>query len=223
MRREQLNWYERLFVKAIDALAQSAQGFHLSFTDELVREHGIKGFFKFGAASEACWNDILKHFGELDAHLLASMASFWNGCDYCAHGHMLAHNLLIYEETGQLFPLDEETVGVLMRKPDAEMLDFLRHLLADRTQILKHLERLFELRNGLAKPDPASPDDVLLMRAVGLYEWMNECSITVRAPAPPLGPVAKKKDLLRRYQAARQATRGQPPPAAPVGANSSPA
>jgi len=153
--------------------------------------------------------DMTRAVGEGEAHLLSSFASFWNGCDYCTYGHMLAHNLHWYHDTQKLFPLDEQEVTLaLMRRSDDEVLAEVRRVLGapEYASRLTRVEALAKVRAGeLAQPP--TDEQKLLLRCLAMYDWVNECSIVVGAPAPPLGPIARNKDLRRRYDEARQADR----------------
>ena len=206
-----LNPIERGFVATMNTMTRVTQGYEVAFTEELVRQQGIGGFFKWAGATQGIWNEMVAMFGEPNAHLLASFASFWNGCDYCAYGHMLAYNLHHFEHEDALFAIDEREVPVLLRKRDGEILAIVKERLqaAGQERPLALLLRQAELREN--PKSAATDEDRMLVRTLGLYEWVNECSITAEAPAPPLGPVAKKKALRVRYDSARAETRAAAP------------
>ncbi len=127
-----LNPIERGFVATMNTMTRVTQGYEVAFTEELVRQQGIGGFFKWAGATQGIWNEMVAMFGEPNAHLLASFASFWNGCDYCAYGHMLAYNLHHFEHEDALFAIDEREVPVLLRKRDSEILGLVKERLAGR-------------------------------------------------------------------------------------------
>jgi hypothetical protein len=202
-----LSFGERMFVKMLNGFSRMTEGYYFAFAEELVRQHGVKGMMKWGGATAAATKAILEYFGHEDGHLMAAFASFWNGCDYCAYGHVLAHNLHYFEHTGKLFPLDEEEVLPLMRTRDTDVMNELRRRFAapEFARKLQLLERKNQLR--LEEGPADQPDDKMLLRCIALYEWINECSIVAEAPAPPLGPIAKKRDLHQRYLEARKPER----------------
>ncbi|MBL8957095.1 MAG: hypothetical protein JNK82_40350 [Myxococcaceae bacterium] len=218
-RNRKLSLIERAFLATINGLGDLVTGYTIAFGEELVRQHGLRGFFKWAGVTQKTFDEICAHFGVEDAHLMASLASFWNGCDYCAYGHMLAHNLYVFERTGELFPVDEEDVVSLMRMRDSEVMGELRSRLGKAAAYARKLE-LVERKNHLRLEEgPADgPDDKMLLKCIALYEWVNECSIVAGAPAPPLGVIAKKKALHQRYLEARapeRASRPRPVAAAP--------
>jgi hypothetical protein len=206
MSRE-LTWFERAFVKTSRALADLSIGYHVTFDEELIRQHGISGFLKWGRTTEAAYAEIEKALGPEKAHLVAAFASFFNGCDYCAWGHLFATNLFYFERTGTLHPIDEQEVHGMMGLGDTAVLaELSKRLTGDFADDLRLVLRQYELRDG-ASSGAASDEDRLLLKSIGLFEWVNECSITVNAPAPPMDRIARKKALLAAYEAARRPSR----------------
>lgn len=211
-----LNLFERGFLSAMGVCSRMTEGYTVSFTEELVRQHGILGFFKWARSTMREWKALVDAYGERDAHLLAAFASFWNGCDYCAYGHVLAHNLHVFQESGALFPVDEQEVPALTRERDEELLTTLRQRLSapEQAKMLGLLERQYALKFGLVQAE--TEEDRTLARTNALYDWVNECSITVEAPSPPLGRIAKERKVRREYDVARQQSRAATlPPSSP--------
>jgi len=215
----QLTWYERAFIKAERSIGEVTHGFFIAFDEELIRQHGLVGFARWSRATLKAQNELIAHFGETKFHLLAGFASLWNGCDYCAYGHMLALNLCVFRETGALFPIDEAEVHDLLRLRDHELQAALEARLGgSHPDFFALVKRQLEVR--VAEGPLKSDEDRLLLKSIALYEWVNECSITVDAPAPPLGPIARDRKLRARYAEARAEARkakaAAPAPAAPV-------
>ena len=208
MSRKELTWYQKAFIKSMRALAGVSIGYYVNFDEELVRQHGIAGFMKWGQATQAAFEEITEKLGVEQAHLVAAFASFFNGCDYCSWGHLFALNLLLLERTGKVYPIDEVEVLDLMRLGDNAVMDELkRRLAAEHPEHLRLLVRQHELRT--LEGGPVSEEDRILVRSIALFEWVNECSIVVNAPAPPMDPIAKKKALLARYEAMRAPQRAE--------------
>jgi hypothetical protein len=204
MSRKELTWYQKAFIKTSRALASVSIGYYVTFDEELIRQHGIAGFLKWGKATQDAYDEIEKVLGAERAHLVAGFASFFNGCDYCAWGHIFAANLIFFERTSRLLPLDEQEVHDLMRKGDSSVFRELEaRLSSEFPEELRLLKRQHELRQ--APPSgAATEEDRVLLKSIGLFEWVNECSITVNAPAPPMDPIARKKKLLAAYAEARR-------------------
>lgn len=213
MARE-LTSFEKAFIQVERKLALWTRGYAITFDEELIRQRGLGGFFRWAAKTDRVQNELIAGFGETRYHLVAAFASLWNGCDYCAYGHLLALNLCALRDTDALFPIDEQEVHQLLRLRDDELMAFVRERLGDsHADYVKLIERQNQLRFA---DGPLQGDDKLLVKAVALYEWINECSITVDAPAPPLGPIAKETALLERYTQRRAEARAKSPATAPA-------
>ncbi len=214
MSERKLSALERTFVACMQMLSEMTQGHTVGFLEELVHQHGISGFFKWAEGTNRCWTVLAERYGERDAHLLAWYASMGNGCQYCAQGHLFAHNLHFFQDRGGLYPLAEDEVGAMMTRPDGALLEELRQRLSapEHATGLRLVERLHALRSG--GPVAADAEDPYLRQALGLYEWVNECSIVATAEAPPLGPIARQKVLRTRYAQARRLQRENAAPAA---------
>lgn len=216
MEPRRLTFVERSFAGLMNFLGRLSEGYTVDFTEELIRQYGIRGFIEWAKHSQAAWKRLVSEFGESDAHLLAAFASLWNGCHYCAQGHLLAHNLELFRDHGTLFPLDESSVLELLRMSDSQILASLREALSGPYEPKRRLlERQYLLKTALPEELAAAPGDPALdeklQRANALYEWINECSITSESDPPPMGPVAKDKELRIRYREARARQRQAAP------------
>ncbi|GEM_PF-752346 len=205
-KQRKLNVVERFLIWVMRKFAGVTLGYAVSFDEEIMRQHGVTGFFKFARATSQGYADLEKKFGNELAHLLAAFSSFFNGCDYCAWGHLYATNLIYFDRTDQLYPIDETEVRDLMMMRDREVLAELeRRLGTVAPEHFRLLKRQQEVR--FAEGPSNGEEDRLLVRSIALYEWVNECSIVSESPAPPLDVVAKKHDLIARYNARRQPER----------------
>lgn len=203
---------ERAFLALVQAASELSAGYSVSFAEEVVRQHGIRGFVRWARACQAGFDALVEAFGERDAHLLAAFASFWSGCDYCAYGHLLAHNLHVFaDEGGALFPLDELEVPALIRARDPQLLSLVSERLGApaHARVRRLVERQAALRLGQAVPQegPQGEEDRLLAHANALYDWVSNCSTAAEAPSPPLGRIARARRLRAAYAAAREAWR----------------
>lgn len=203
---------ERLFLTLVQAAYRRTEGYTLDLAVELVRQRGIRGFLRFGSATQAAWTGLVRTFGERDAHLLAGFASLWNGCGDCARGHLLAHNLLFFRETGELFPLDELEVPALLRERDLAIIGHLRERLgtAEHVRALRLIERQLLLKLSRAEPD--GEEDRILCRSIAVHDGVSACSTTAGGEPPPPGRVALERELRERYAAARQSARARATP-----------
>ncbi len=204
--QRQLNLFERFLIWIMRKLARVTVGYVVAFDEEIMRQHGIGGFIKFAQATQKAFKQLELKFGNEVAHLLAAFSSFFNGCDYCAWGHLYATNLLYFERTGKLYPIDETEVHALMMMRDSEVLAELQARLTpvepEHTRLIK---RQHDVR--VAEGPLNGEEDRLLVKSVALYEWVNECTILSEAPAPPLDAVARKAKLIAAYNELRKPER----------------
>jgi len=213
-----LTFWERAFVGLLGFVSRRTEGYAVDFAGELVRQYGVRGLLRWGRQANDSWKRLVNDFGEEDAHLLAAFSSLWNGCLYCAEGHLLAHNLHVFHEGQRLFPLDEHELRELARLRDAEILDLLRARLGEaHAKKLALVLRQHAIKNAVEEPRTPEPVlDTQLRHAITLYDWINECSIMTEAKPPPLGPIAKDKALLASYRQVRAQNAGALAPAAPA-------
>lgn len=200
-----LTRFERMLVALFSYLQHRSEGWAFGYMDQVVRDHGVRGMFTILAAADRAWKRLNAWFGEQDAHLLAGMGSLWNGCGYCAVGHIWAHNLLFFEKTGELFPFDEAELVGLLRRTDDELLALLRQRLAPYEAQRQLIERQYLLKRGA--PVESELDSHLDV-CNALYDWTNDCSIQpVERPAPLMDRKGRQRDLRERYEKARAQAR----------------
>ncbi|MFO0600819.1 MAG: hypothetical protein U0228_36250 [Myxococcaceae bacterium] len=207
MSGRELTFVEKTFLKVARSSAGFVVGYNVAFDEELLKQHGISGLIKWGRMMMATFEEIEKQFGTRKAHVLAAFSSFFNGCDYCAWGHLFATGLVHFEATGKLFPIDEVETHDLMRLGDNTVLAELeKRLGGEFADDLRLIKRQYEIRYTPGFK-AENEEDRLILKSIGLFEWVNECSITVSAPAPPMSRLAQKTKLLEAYAAARQPER----------------
>lgn len=200
-----LTRFERALVAFFGFVQRRSEGWAFDYMDQVIRDHGLRGMFRTLAAADRAWRRINAWFGEQDAHLLAGMGSLWNGCAYCAVGHIWAHNLLFFEKTGEIFPFDEAELTQLLRSTDDEILALLRQRLAPLEAQRQLVERQYELKRGAPVQSEA---DSYLDVCNALYDWMNDCTIQpTERPAPLMDRKGRQRDLRERYEKARAEAR----------------
>lgn len=149
-----------------------------------------------------------QRWGPIEAQLVIGFSAVWSGCRWCGVGHMYAANLELLKREGELGPLDEQEIPGLQNKTDGEVLELLLERFAGpRWQEMNRvLHRQYLLRAGRVEEE--TRDDQLLQMANLMWEWFNECSITVMDIDPLAIPsqsfVGKDRKLLQRYREARQ-------------------
>lgn len=211
--RRDLTFVERTVMNTLRAMFETTEGYYGAFDEEMIRHRGLGEYLKSLVYLSKHWIRLNKFFGADNTHILAFYSSLWNGCMYCGYGHLYAHNLNYFARTGKLFPLDEQEITTYVRAKDEDLMALVRERLADPeyAQQLRLIERLYYVRMEKLEAGNTQEDELLRL-SIPYYSFINECSIVVEEQAPPMGKVAKNKDLIARYQLARAAAKQPPPP-----------
>lgn len=220
MTRPGLGLGQRLALRGLHAASRLLAGYAAPLVDEVVRRHGLRGGMARLQQLQTIVDAIEARLGERDAHLVVGWASLWNGCRFCALGHVHAANLAHFRDTGELFPLDEDDLARrLDTDSDAQLLAHLRAMLGERhPDALARLERLYQLKAGHVPHPALTPgaapnldrDDDLLALAITAYDWLNPYSLSADEGPPELvalSPLQRDRDLRRRHATARAAAR----------------
>lgn len=201
-----LSLRERAVARIGGFFTRVSQGYWLAFLEELIRTFGVEGLQQIGEQNEEVLAALAERWDAETAQLVVGMGALWNGCGYCGAGHIYAANLLHFQRTNDLLPLDERDVPRLQKWTDSAILE---ELMARFTGPLEGVGQLvrrqFDLKVGGTEPEDEA--DELLLRACAAWDIVNECSIVVdMSDVPPLNPaMAKDRALQRRYRRRRQA------------------
>lgn len=205
---------QKVVARLFDFYFRASQGYEAIATEEMMYVFGLKGFMAWGAAVGGTVELLIERYGEAYTQLILGFGGLWNGCRYCAYGHTLVCNLIKFRDEDVLFPLDPIVMRELLDLRDDEVAARISELLADEEWELPRqlLLREFELRMDTAEGE--TEDDDYLRLALDAWEWMNECTIIVGVDiepdqVPPLSPIAKDHELLKRYHTARAKERGK--------------
>lgn len=197
-----LTFAERTFLRTMTFMGSTTSGLAPAFLEEVLRQQGIFGFFRWSKIALQTFIRLSKHFGDRDVYFVAALASFWNGCTYCSYGEMFSFNLIWFKASGTLFPITEQDMFDLQSMPDDKGVQLLRERLSS-PKYAPQLRILDELYAARQRADLPASDPYA--QALHLYDFVNECSILYEAPAPPLSLMARERKLIERYQTARAA------------------
>ena len=200
----------QVVTQGITWITKARTGMESPFAEHLVRTYGITGVAgALGPALEGAIGRLEATLGPFESQLVLSVIATFNGCSFCGPGHLYTANLLYFEETGELLPLDEEAVTTWTQQVDHAILDTYRERLTDRQwhPVLDLIERAYALR------DPDEPVegelDRVLREAIDAWALINECSLQLAEnPLVPMHPrVARARRLQAAYREAREAHR----------------
>ena len=122
-----LGFVQRSFVSAMRALTKASAGYDMGpIQEEMVRIHGMRGTLRLMKLGADVTSTLAGAVGDYTAQTLIGIAALWNGCRYCVIGHIYSANLHLYEKTGKIGPLDEESLIDLMYMTDDESFEALR-------------------------------------------------------------------------------------------------
>jgi ABC-type transporter Mla MlaB component len=178
--------------------------------DDLVRTHGFPGLKRWSDTIQRSVDSLTERHGELSAQTLLGLGAFWNGCLYCARGHLLAANLLHFESTGRMFPLSEEDVLRWRNSTqDAALAEIEKRFQGSEREDIGELV-LRQGRLALGQSTAAGDEATIgaLAQAESAWAMVNACPRAQEsARVPPLHPrLSRDRQLLERYRQARRET-----------------
>lgn len=204
----QLGFGKRMLAKFWRKLTMVWLGTPVPFMEEFLYTHTFGEFLHWAKVSWEVMTLVEKRWGRIEGQLIIGMASLWSGCRFCGVGHFLSHNLELFKLEGVLGPVDERKILQLQMMTDDEVLEeLLKGFSGPRWEaIAPVIKRQYLLRSGQVEEE--SRDDRLLQLTNHMWEWYNECTITVMdidptEVAPQAPGHAKDKKLIQRYREAR--------------------
>jgi hypothetical protein len=198
---------QRAFLLVWEPLVSMSVGAPNPLMKEAVLTFGVREYLKGVKMMYEVLGLLEKRWGTLEAQLIIAFAGLWSGCRWCSVGHVYAANLELFKREGELLPLDEREIPELQTKTDAEILELMEaRFCAPRwEEMVRMLHQQYLLRSGQA--EEVTRDDQLLQMANAMWEWFNDCSITVMDIDPLTIPqqsfLGRDHGLLERYRKAR--------------------
>ncbi len=191
---------------ALEQVGQTLWGFKPNLMSDIVDQHGAVTSVSWFARNMPGYERILKQWGPVRTHLVASITSAMTGCPYCTYGHAYALELHYFKERGELMSVDEREIESWCGQDEAAVVDQFRRLLVDSdlSDELGILDRVVELRLG--QPATESVDDTNISHLLKMFEFLNSCGITARTESDAAhDPINKDAELRDRYAQQRQA------------------
>lgn len=213
MKRD-LTFGQKMFCKIVQPMNKLTLGYTVPFMEDFVRTYGLKGAMRGMTRVQTMLALLEAELGDLKAAALVGFGAFWNGCPWCSIGHILAANLIQYDEDETFFFVDELEVPYLQTLRDDDVFVELRKRAKsdfDR-ELIEQVERQYALK--MEKAQPVNEMDELLIAGLQAWDWFNECTIVNARPAdkvPAIHKLWKKRRLVRAYQAARAPFREENP------------
>lgn len=182
-------------------------GYKTPFIETMLRLYGVSAMPQLGPALQRGLDELTAEKGPLHAQAVAAFAALGNGCPFCSYGHLYAADLLYFEQTGELCPIDPAELAAARARSDAEVMAWIASEMTGPvwSPVAEAALRLHALREGSA---PTGDMDELLLRLLASWTLINECSLQVQlGTVPPLHPrMARARRLQRAYRTARSSS-----------------
>lgn len=205
---------DRAARKVLTGVSSKLWDLEANLMEDIVEQHGPVRSVTWFARNMPTYEKILKHWGPLRTHFLATALSVVNGCAYCSYGHAYAFQLHYFQQEGKLFPLSEQDMLDLIsegetrsaaeeekRQSTAKQTLAQSLVDADLADEVPYMDRAFEVRDSRTVEDE---DDKRLLHLADMFAWLNSCGINGgTAPDGAHDPINKERELQERYREAR--------------------
>jgi len=197
---------QRPAIWALEAVGLSLWGFRPNLMAHFVEQRGGWAALTWFASNMPKYQRILKTWGPVRTHLVATVISSINGCPYCIYGHAYAFGLHYLKQHGSVFSMDEAAFIAMGKQVDADVLTELTHALdqAGLTEEIAFLERLMALRKDPSAVE--SKDDERLLHLIEMFAVLNTCGINGDVSHDQAhDPINRDKAIREHYTALRAA------------------
>ncbi len=185
---------------ALEQVGKRLWGFKPNLMEDIVDQHGSGTSLSWFARNMPRYERILKQWGPVRTHLVASITSAMTGCPYCTYGHAYAMELHYFSERSELMSADEREIEGWCGQEEATVVENFRRLLVDSDleSELPILERVVELRSG--QESTGSDDDANIAHLLKMFEFLNSCGINAGTESDAAhDPINKNAELRTAY------------------------
>ena len=189
----------------LEMIGNGLWGFKPNLMQHIVNQHGAITSISWFAQYMPTYEKILKQWGAMRTHLLATGISVLNGCPYCTYGHAYALQLHYFKATGDLLPVDENEIVAWHTNSEGDVIERFRHLIhsSELTSELPLLEQMLLLRNR--GEGTVSEEDGKILHLLEMFSFLNQCGINGKANSDQAhDPINKDKYLRNEYSRLRQ-------------------
>lgn len=190
--------------KLLETIGQVLWGFKPNLMAHIAEQHGAIKSISWFAQNMPTYEKILKEWGPISTHLLATEISVLNSCPYCTYGHIYALELHYLKEKGNLMPRDEDDIVAWHALAEPDVIDNFRELInsADLGDEMPILDRMLLLRKGVQKP--VSSQDYQILHLVQMFGFLNTCGVKGNTnPDQAHDPINKDMALQNEYKRLR--------------------
>ncbi len=161
----------------LEFIGQNLWGFKPNLMKDIVEQNGGPSSVLWFARNMPTYERILKAWGPIRTHLLASEISVLNGCPYCTFGHIYAAQLHFLEITGSVMSVDEDEVVSWHKLDEATKIANFRKLILENEldAEMALFDRMLELRAG--NGSNGSKRDRNIEHLLQMFAYLNACGI----------------------------------------------
>lgn len=191
---------DRAATALLEAIGSKLWGFKPNLMRHFVAQHGPLKAVAWFAKNMPKYEKILKKWGPIRTHLIATAISTINGCPYCTYGHAKAFQLHYLKEHDTVFPIDEDAMVSFHRLGSAEVVERFAAALGEAGQAgeVARLRRMLELFEDQSLASTDSDKD--LLQLINMFAALNVCGITSDAEVDEVhDPINRDIDLRDRY------------------------
>ena len=184
----------------LEFIGSSLWGFKPNLMKDIVGQNGGISSVAWFARNMPTYERILKDWGPIRTHLLASEISVLNGCPYCTYGHMYAMQLHYLQINDTVMSVSEDEFVAWHSLEEIEKIKKIRTFLKDHHLIteIPLFDRMLELKAGNGPSD--SKDDGYISHLIQMFAYLNTCGIVGETESDQAhDPINQDEVLKARY------------------------
>jgi len=196
---------QRIAVRILESIGSHLWGFKPNMMHHFVLEYGALKSVVWFVKHMPKYEKILKKWGPVRTHLVSTVVSTLQGCEYCTYGHAYALQLQYFKQTNKLFPLDESALMELHGLPETEVFRRLSDALTEAglPDEIEVLDKVSVLRKQVST-GKQNQEEEYLHHLMSMFSVLNACGIKRQVvPDEAHDPINKDKQLRERYAAVR--------------------
>lgn len=189
--------------KVLETVSDTLWDLKANLMTDIVDQHGPGRSLAWFARNMPKYEKILKAWGPLRTHYLASVISATNGCAYCTYGHGYAFNLHYFDVHDRLFPVSEGEMRDANALSAEEVISLFTAGLVD-AEMEDEVEWVNRTTEMMETKTAETTDDERILHLITMFAWLNSCGINADTePDEAHDPINKNTELRARYEQAR--------------------
>ncbi len=194
---------DKAATKVLESVSNTLWDLKANLMPDIVDQHGPGRSLAWFARNMPKYEKILKVWGPLRTHYLASVISATNGCAYCTYGHGYAFNLHYFDSNDRVFPVSEQQMRDANALPAEQVVALFTGGLVDAEMEdeIEWVNRTIEMMDSMTAE---TSNDQRILHLITMFAWLNSCGINADTePDEAHDPINKNTELRTRYEQAR--------------------